>query len=230
MLDAEAKAASLKAVQAYRDRLNELVSFEKIIAPFDGVIMSRSTDVGRLINAGNGKTPLFNLVQTNPLYIYIRIPEYYTARLQPEFRAELHFTEHPGKTYAATLLNTAQSIDIASRTLLAQFSIDNTDNELLPGSYTEVHFKLPRAEGAVRLPVNTLIFRAQGLQVAVIDGDHKALLKSISISRDFGDLVEVDSGLSVGEAVILNPPDSLYTGQEVQIASAETIPSDRLKT
>lgn len=217
--DAEAKAAIVASTRANRDRLRDLVSFQKIIAPFDGVIMSRTTDIGRLINAGSGTVPLFRIVQSNLLRVYVRVPQYYSTNITPDLAAQLYFTEHPGKMYSAKLLDTAQAIDAVTRTLLVQFVIDNASYELLPGSYTEIHLKIPINRNHVRLPVNALIFRSQGMQVASIDGDHKATLKSITIGRDFGDFVEVVAGLKPGEDVILNPPDSLMSGQEVRIVS-----------
>lgn len=224
--DAQAKAAIVKATRANRDRLLELVSFQKVIAPFDGVIMSRTTDIGRLINAGSASLPpLFRIVQVNRLRIYVRVPQNYSSSIRPGLIVQLRFNQHPGKTYAAKLLDTARAIDNITRTLLVQFEIDNKDNDLLAGSYTEVHLTLPTPKGRVNLPVNTLIFRAQGLQVATIDGDSKALLKSITIGRDFGDFVEVSSGLTPGETIILNPPDSLISGQKVRVMSSE--PSDK---
>jgi RND family efflux transporter MFP subunit len=220
--NANAKAAVVVSTRANRDRLRDLVSYQRIYAPFDGVIASRTTDIGRLINAGSsGNVPLFRLVQSNRLRIYVRVPQYFSARIKPGLTAQLYFAEHPGKSYTAKLLDTAKAIDAMTRSLLLQLEFDNSKNELLPGSYTQVHFKLPPSATSVRLPVNTLIFRDQGLQVATIDGDSKALLKSITIGRDFGDIVEIVAGLQPGELVILNPPDSLFSGQKVHIFSEQ---------
>jgi len=215
--DAKAKTAIVVATRANRDRLRDLVNFQRIVAPFDGVIMSRTTDIGRLINAGSGTVPLFRLVQATRLRVYIRVPEYYSRNIKPGLEAKLFFTEQPGKFYVAKLLDNAKAIDTTTRTLLVQFEIDNTDEELLSGSYTEVHLLLPVNNDAVNLPVNTLIFRANGLQVATFDKDNKALLKSIVIGRDFGDYVEVLSGVAPGEPIILNPSDSLASGQPIKV-------------
>ena len=217
--DAQAKAAIVKSTIANRDRLRDLVSFQRVVAPFDGVIMSRTTDVGRLINAGSGTVPLFQMVQSNRLRVYVRVPEYFSSSIHRNLIAELQFTEHPGKSYSAKLLDTAQAIDRKTRTLLVQFEIDNASYELLPGSYTQLHLILPSNKNNVLLPVNTLIFRAQGMQVATIDGDSEVILKPITIGRDFGDTVEVVAGLTVGETVILNPPDSLMSNQKVRVVS-----------
>lgn len=182
--------------------------------------MSRTTDIGKLINAGSGTVPLFRLVQSDRLRLYVKVPEYFSSNIVPGLTVQLYFTEHPDKIFSATLLDTAKAIDPTTRTLLVQFEIDNTNSELLAGSYTEVHMKIPANKNYVRLPVNTLIFRSQGMQVATIDGNSEALLKSITIGRDFGDEVEVVAGLYPGEAVILNPPDSLFSGQKVHIVSS----------
>ncbi|CDZ75902.1 Efflux pump periplasmic linker BepF [Legionella massiliensis] len=216
---AKAMIATVNAAKANRDRLKELVSFEKVIAPFDGVISSRTTDIGSLINAGSGTSdvPLFHIVQSDPIRVYVQIPQTYATRLTPEMEVSLHFTEHPGKTYPAKLYQTANAIDPKSLTLLAQFTAANPKGELLAGGYTEVHFKMPLSDKLVRIPVNTLLFRSEGLQVGVIDSDNKVSLKKITISRDFGNEVEVNTGLVAGERIVLNPPDSLANGEKVRL-------------
>ncbi len=221
----KATAAIVMSTLANRDRLRDLVSFERVVAPFDGVIMSRTTDIGRLINAGSGTVPLFRIVQSNPLRVYIRVPEYFSDNIMPGLTAELHLPQHPRKNFPAKLIGTAKAIDVSTRTLLIQLQVDNAENELLAGSYAEVHLKLP-AKDSVILPVNTLIFRAEGMQVATIDGDSKVIFKSITIGHDFGDTVEVVAGVKPNESVILNPPDSLLNGQEVRIISTNTMSKD----
>jgi len=216
--DAKAKQAIVASMRANRDRLRDLVNFQRVVAPFDGIIMSRTTDVGRLINSGSGSMlPLFRIVQYNRLRVYVRVPQNYASSIVPTLTAQLHFSEHPDKIYSATLLDTAKAIDPNTRTLLIQLVTDNQNNELLPGGYVKVNLQLPEGKNIVRIPVNTLLFRADGLQVATIDGDHKVVLKPITIGRDFGDFVEVTTGIKPNETVILNPPDSILTGQEVQI-------------
>jgi RND family efflux transporter MFP subunit len=218
--DALAKAALVNAARANRDRLQELVGFERVVAPFDGIITSRTTDIGSLISEGSTtQRPLFHIVQADPLRIYVRVPQNYSARVSPDMTVELEFAEHPGKTFPATLIETAKAIDPISRTLLAEFKVDNKNDELLPGGYTQVHLKFPAMSHSVLLPVNVLLFRAQGLQVALLDKDNKVVLKAIKISRDFGNQVEIDSGITPGEVVIVNPSDSLATGQLVQVVS-----------
>jgi RND family efflux transporter MFP subunit len=217
---AQANAALVNAALANRDRLQELVGFERVIAPFDGVITSRTTDIGSLINAGsNQQRPLFHLSQVNPLRVYVKIPQNYSSRVVPGMTVELTFAEHPGKKFAATLLDTAQAIDPISRTLLAQFRVENDNDELLPGGYTEVHLKFLSQPNSVRIPVNALLFRAQGLQVGEVDSDSRVHLKSVSISRDYGNVVEINSGLETGTQIIINPSDSLIDGQKVRIVT-----------
>jgi RND family efflux transporter MFP subunit len=217
-----ANAALVNAATANVDHLKELVSFERVVAPFDGIITSRTTDIGSLINSGSGSTllPLFRIAEANPLRVYVRVPQNYSASIKPGLVAELHFAEHPGKVYQAKLLDTANAIDPVSRTLLVQFEVDNKDYELLPGGYTEAHIKVPAQPGTVRLPVNTILFRSEGLRVGVLDGDDKVILKPVKITRDFGDVVEISTGLVPGEKVIINPSDSLFTGQKVRIVKS----------
>jgi RND family efflux transporter MFP subunit len=215
----KAAAMQVAAAKANRDRLKKLVGFERVIAPFDGVITSRTTDLGSLINAGSNTRPaLFRIAQADALRIYVRVPQNYAQRIQPQMKVLLYFSSHPRTLFPATLFQTADAIDPKSRTLLAQFTTDNKNHLLLPGSYTEVHFAMPIPPEIVRIPVNTLLFRAQGLQVATIDDEHRVQLKAITINRDLGDTVEVNSGIQAGEDIILNPSDSIYTGQKVHIA------------
>lgn len=216
---ANALAASVAAARANRDRLQELVSFERVTAPFSGTISARSTDIGALINAGSSPNakPLFNLVQDNPLRIYVKIPQNYAYRIKPKMMVYLEFAERPGQQFPATLLQTASAINPTTRTLLAQFKMNNAEGKILPGGYAEVHFKMPSVTHAVRLPVNTLLFRAEGIQVATLTKDHTVLLKSVTISRDFGKEVQINSGIQPGEQIILNPPDSIMNGETVKV-------------
>ncbi|KTD28067.1 MULTISPECIES: efflux RND transporter periplasmic adaptor subunit [Legionella] len=216
----QATAALKIAAQANRDRLRDLVSYERVIAPFDGVISQRNIDIGSLINAGSGTNvfPLFHIVQSHRLRAYVQIPQTYVANIKPDMEVSLHFSEHPGKSFPAKLYKTADAINPASLTLLAQFWADNPDGELLPGGYTEMHFKMPLSQQLIRIPVNALLFRSDNLQVAVVDGNNTVKLRSITVSRDFGNEVEVNTGLKAGERIVLNPPDSLLDGQKVRLA------------
>jgi RND family efflux transporter MFP subunit len=217
---ATALEATVKSTQANVERLQKLVGFEKVIAPFDGFITSRTTDIGRLINAGSGSTlPLFSIVQANPLRLYIRIPQYYVAKINKGLQVYLSLAEHPEKTYSAKLLNTAQAIETNTRTLLAQFEVDNSRFQLLPGSYVEVHLQVTRDKNTIRLPVNTLIFRANGAQVAALEKDNLVNIKAVVIGRDLGDTLEIISGVKPGENIIVNPADDLRQGQKVNVVS-----------
>lgn len=218
-------AAALNAVviasRANLERLKQLVSFERVIAPFDGTITSRTTDIGSLINAGSSTdgVALFKIAQTDLLRVYVKIPQNYSTRITRDMTVNLRFTEHPGKLFPATLVETAQAIDPLTRTLLAQFKVNNKDNQLLAGSYAEVLFSFPVSPLTVRLPVNTLLFRSEGLQVATVDSNQCVVLKPITVTRDFGTEVEVRSGINPGDQVIVNPSDSILNGEKVRIAS-----------
>ncbi len=220
---AHALSASVIAMQANYDRLCELVKFERVTAPFAGMITSRTTDIGALINSGSSTQakPLFHLEQTNPLRVYVRIPQNYSALITPDMVVKLYFAEYPQQHFTAKLLKTANSIDPNTRTLLAQFILDNKNHQLLPGGYTEVHFSIPALAKIVKLPINTLIFRAEGLEVATVtktsNKKNVILLKSITIGRDFGRYVEVINGINVGDTVVMNPSDSIATGDIVKV-------------
>ncbi|MFI4962732.1 MAG: efflux RND transporter periplasmic adaptor subunit [Legionellales bacterium] len=218
---ASALAATVVSMRANRDRLSELVGFERVIAPFVGIISDRQTDIGALINTGSNPSepkPLFRMVQVDPLRLYVKIPQAYSTRITPNMEVSLEFAEHPGKTFPARLLETAHAVDPLTRTLLAQFEVDNKTKELSPGSYTSVHFLIPPYPNAVRLPVNTLLFRREGLQIATLDKESRVVLKAISIKRDFGNHIAIAAGIIPGEPVIINPSDSIYTGQQVRVS------------
>ncbi len=214
--DAKAKEATLASAKANRDRLYELSMFKTVRAPFDGIIYARLLDVGMLVNAGNNPgMPLFRIVQANVLRVYVKVPQNASARIVSGIHAEVHFVEHPGEVYKADLCHIAKNLDQSTRTMLTEFLINNTDGKLFAGGYAEVHIKLPSAL-RLRLPVNTLIFRAAGLQVATVVAG-KVVLKNIVLGRDFGDEVEINYGLSPDDVVIVNPPDSLKNGQQVSV-------------
>jgi RND family efflux transporter MFP subunit len=218
---AAASAATEASAEANVNHLHELVSFERIVAPFDGIITARNTDNGALIDAGSSGTgpELFHIAETDKLRVYVEVPETYADAVKPDLVAELHLAEHPGETFPAKLSHTADAIDPNTRTLLIELEADNDKGVLLPGGFAEVHLKLPASAETVMLPANTLLFRAQGMQVATIDDNGKAVLKSITIGRDYGNQVEVKSGITPGETIIVNPPDSLITGQPVHVVT-----------
>ena len=220
--DYAAKKAQLASSKANLDRLHQLEGFKRVVAPFDGVVTARNIDVGALINAGGGGQELFHVADTRKLRIYVQVPQSYAAAMKPGLEAKLHFTEHPGREYAAKLVRTANAIDPVQRTLRVELQTDNTDGGLLAGGYSEVHFKLPVAEQTLRVPSNALIFRSEGLQVATLGPDNKVALRKIKIGRDFGSEVEAVDGVSADDTLVINPPDSLSDGQTVKVTQPKT--------
>jgi RND family efflux transporter MFP subunit len=219
--DAAAKKAAADSAAANVSRLRELESFKRVVAPFSGVITARNTDIGALINAGQSTgTELFRIADTHKLRIYVQVPEAYAAVTSPGLEAELHFAEHPNKTFSAKTVRTSNALDPNLKTLQVELELDNATHEVFPGAYAEVHFKLPASAESLRLPANTVLFRAAGLQVATVDGQKRVKLKNIVQGRDFGNTIEILSGLQPDEVVILNPPDSLTDGTAVRIAPA----------
>ncbi len=225
--DFAAKKAMVASAESNVKRLEELQSFEKIYAPFEGVITARNTDVGHLINSGAGApaTELFHMAATQKLRVYINVPQQYSPAAKPGLTADLTLQQFPDRRFKGTLVRTANAIDVASRTLLVEVDVDNAGGELLPGSYAEVHLKVPTGPQALIVPVSALIFRSEGLQVATVQNDGRAQLVKITLGRDMGSTVEVTSGLSASDTVIVNPPDSLVTGETVRVVSTQTASS-----
>jgi RND family efflux transporter MFP subunit len=217
--DYAAKVATVQSAAYNVKRLEDLQSFTKIYAPFDGVITARNTDIGQLIDSGSG-TPakeLFHMAAIRTLRVFINVPQPYSPAAKPGISADLTLAQFPGRKFQGKLVRTANAIDLASRTLLVEVDVDNPTGELLPGDFTEVHLKIPSDIPTFILPVTSLIFRAQGLQVAVVE-NNQAKLKAIALGRDFGSEVEVVSGLTGQESVIVSPPDSIIDGEQVRIA------------
>jgi RND family efflux transporter MFP subunit len=218
--DAQAKHALLASAKANLDRLRELEDFKRVVAPFDGVVTARQTDIGALINSGAAQgAALFRVTDNSRLRIYVQVPESYAPMIRKGVQVGLGIAALPGKSFTAEVTRTADAMDSASRTLLAEIQYDNQKHDILPGGYAQVHFHLPVAEGKPRLPVSALIFRADGLQVARVDEQSKAHLVSVKMGRDFGKEVEIASGLSAGDRIIASPPDSLSEGDSVHIAA-----------
>jgi RND family efflux transporter MFP subunit len=218
-----AQKAAVEANSANVDRLQDLQSFEKVYAPFDGVITARSTDVGYLINAGAG-TPaqeLFHMASIAKLRLFVAVPEVYSRAAQNGAKAALTLDEFPGETFTGTLVRNANAINPASRTLNTEVDVDNPTGRLLPGAYVSVHLKLPEVVRSVTIPANALLFRSEGLRVGVVRNG-QAILVPITIGRDFGSVVEVVSGLDRSQSVILNPTDSLITGTPVRVNQGKT--------
>jgi RND family efflux transporter MFP subunit len=221
--DAAAKEAAEQSAAANAARLRELESFKRVVAPFDGVVTQRNTDVGALINAG--ETPgsaLFRVADTHRLRIYVSVPQSYAGQVSQGTSAGLVFADRPGKRYDASVSSTARALDASSRTLQVELQIDNAQGELLPGSYAEVHFDLRGTDGTLlRIPVNSVLFRAQGLLVATVDSSGHAHLHRITQGRDFGREIEVLSGVEESDTLIVNPPDSISDGMQVRVAPPE---------
>jgi RND family efflux transporter MFP subunit len=214
-----AMKATVSSNAANVRRLEQLQSFEKILAPFDGVITARNLDVGVLVNAGSTTTPsqeLFHMAAIDRLRVFVAVPEVYAPAARPGAQATLTLDAFPGRTFRGTLVRTANAIDLTARTLLVEVDVDNPKGELLPGAYVFVHLQLPKNVRSVTIPVNALIFRAQGLQVAVVR-DGQAQLVPITIGRDDGGFVEVVRGLEPSDQVIVAPSDSLTSGTRVRV-------------
>jgi RND family efflux transporter MFP subunit len=218
--DFAAKKATVDSAAYNVKRLEDLQSFTKVYAPFDGVITARNTDIGQLIDSGSASPAkeLFHVAATRTLRVFINVPQQYSVAAKPGLFADLTLAQFPGRKFQGKLVRTANAIDLASRTLLVEVDVDNTTGELLPGAFTEVHLKIPADIPTFILPVNTLIFRAQGLQVAAVENNNTAKLVSIALGRDFGAEVEVVSGLTGQESIIASPPDSIIDGEQVRIA------------
>jgi RND family efflux transporter MFP subunit len=222
-----ANKAIVQADQAAVDQYGALVSFEKVYAPFDGVITARNTDIGDLINSGsnaNVKTDLFHIAQPGMLRVYVNVPEEYSRGIKVGMTADLALAEFPGRTFQGNLVRTADAINMTTRTLLIEIDVANPTNTLLTGSYAEVHLKVPTQSSTFIIPVNTLIFRSEGLRVGVVK-DQKVTLTAVTPGHDFGNQIEIVAGLKSDDQIIINPPDSIITGQQVQIVQA-TLPGD----
>ena len=218
-----ANKAIVEADQAAVQQYSALVSFEKVYAPFDGVITARNTDIGDLINSGsnaNVKTNLFHIAQPGVLRVYVNVPEEFSQQTKPGLTADLKLAEFPGRMFTGKLVRTAEAINYATRTLLVEVDVNNPSGELLSGAYAEVHFKVPGQVSTYILPVDTLLFRKEGLNVAIVENG-KAKLVPVTPGRDFGDSIEIVSGLQGNESVITSPPDSIVTGETVKIAAPQ---------
>jgi RND family efflux transporter MFP subunit len=217
--DQAAKTTAVTSAQANVSRLEQLVAYEKVYSPIDGIITARNIDIGALVNAGSN-TPgreLFHVASNSTLRVYVSVPEAYSQAARQGVPAYLTLNEFPGRQFHGTVVRNAQAIDMASRTLLVEVDVKNPTGELLPGSYVEVHLKMPSKIPAVTVPSNALLFRSQGLQVAKVANGRTELVPVI-LGRDYGDTVEIVSGIKQQDQVILNPSDSILGGQQVRIA------------
>jgi RND family efflux transporter MFP subunit len=223
-----ANKSIVEADKAAVEQYSALVSFEKVYAPFDGVITARNTDIGDLINSGsssNLKTDLFHIAQPGRLRVYVNVPEEYSRGIANGMTADLSLAEFPDHKFQGKVVRTADAINMTTRTLLIEVDVDNPTGTLLTGSYAEVHLAVPTQSSTFLIPVNTLLFRTEGLRVGVVK-EGKVVLTAVTPGHDFGDQMEIVSGLRTDDQVIINPPDSIVSGQQVQIVQA-TLPGDK---
>jgi len=217
-------SSAVKSAEANVQRLKELQSFEKVYAPFDGVVTARGIDTGQLITEGSA-SELFHMQAIRTLRVYANVPQIYSDSMKRGSKIDLTFIEHPGKTFQGTLVRTADAIDPVSRTLLVEVDVDNRTGDLLPGSLAQVHFKTQTNTPTFIVPASALIFRREGLRVGTVDDGNKAHLLPVSIGQDDGATVVIVSGLKAGDKVIQDPPDSLIEGEAVYVESPNNQPA-----
>jgi len=212
--------ANLAAADANVRRLEELESFKNVYAPFSGVLTRRNVDPGALINSG-AQAPgreLFDIARVDPLRVYVSVPQAYAPNIKIGMKANVTLQEFPGQKFVGTVVRTAEAIDMATRTLNTEVDVPNKDSKLLPGSFGQVHFSTGTSVPRITIPVNAMLFRAQGAQVAVVDKDSRVHLRPITIGRDFGATLEILGGIEVSDQIVINPSDSLEEGQQVRVA------------
>jgi RND family efflux transporter MFP subunit len=213
-----ANVAQVRAAQANVDRLVAEEGFKRLIAPFDGIVTARETDIGALINVGAaGGAELFVVSETNKLRVYLNVPQNYVPSVPPGTKATISVPEHPDKSYGGTVEASAQSVDPSTGTTLMQLIVDNSAGEMMPGDYASIHLQIPAAANVLSVPSSALIFDAKGLSIATVDSGNRVLLKPVSIERDLGAVVELASGLTPNDRVIQNPPDGVGNGAEVRL-------------
>jgi RND family efflux transporter MFP subunit len=218
---AAATAAAVRSAESNVQRIKELQSFEKVYAPFDGVVTERTVDIGQLIDTGAGKE-LFRVQALQTLRVYTNLPQAYSQSVKPGMKIGITFAEHTGKTYMGTLVRTADAIDPASRTLLVEVDVDNRAGELLPGSLAQVHFKTPNAAQTFVVPVSAIIFRREGMRLGLVVNSNNgtiAHLVPVIIGEDDGATVQIASGINASDRVIQDPPDSLIEGERVTVVN-----------
>jgi RND family efflux transporter MFP subunit len=211
------------------DRLQALEGFKKIVAPFDGVVTARETDIGALINVGSGTgngPELFKVADIHKMRIFVQVPQQLSAGIRPGLTADLTLPQYPDKTFKSTIATTSSAINVTARTLLVELHSDNPDGLLQPGAYGQVTFQLATDPNVVRIPTSALLFREQGLQVATLGPGDKIELKSVKLGRNLGTDVEVVSGLSMSDRVVNSPPDSLSAGEGVRVAEQSLSPTE----
>jgi RND family efflux transporter MFP subunit len=216
-----ANIAQVRAAQANVDRLVAEEDFKHLIAPFDGIVTARETDIGALINVGAaGGSELFVVSETSKLRVYVNVPQNYVPSVPAGTKATIRVPEHPGKTFTGTVEASAQAVNPSSGTTLMQIIVDNSAGELMPGDYASIHLQTAGSRNALSVPSSALIFDAKGLSIATVGADNRVLIKPVSIERDLGAVVELASGLAQNDRVIVNPPDGIGTGAEVRLPDA----------
>ena len=219
-----AQEANVQAATAAVGRLEQMQSYEKIVAPFDGVITERKTDFGDLVNAGNAGVgrELFRISQNNVVRVFVTVPEEFSTQVKPGTRASMDVISLPNRHFAASVTRTADSIDITSRTLTVELDVPNPSGELLSGAYANVHFQLPLNVVPLVLPSSTILFQADGPQVGIVNSQNQVELRKVTLGHDFGDTIEIMAGVRSADSVVANPPDSLTNGMRVAVESAST--------
>jgi RND family efflux transporter MFP subunit len=210
-----AARSNVQSAEANLSRLRDLQAFEIVRAPFDGVITARNTDIGALVNTGMPAQELFHIASVAKLRVYVNVPQIYSQSTVPGLSADLTLAEFPGRHFRGKIVRNAESMDVATRTLLTEVDVDNPTGELKPGAYAQVHLTLPASVPSVIVPVGAVLFRSEGLRVAVIRDGNKVELRQVIVGKDYGTEVEVVSGLRPSDLVVMNPPDSLTSGTVV---------------
>ena len=222
-----ASIAQVKAAQANVDRLVAEEGFKRLIAPFDGIVTARETDIGALINVGAaGGAELFVVSDTSKLRVYVNVPQNYVPSVPPGTKATIRVPEHPDKTYSGTVEASAQAVNASSGTTLMQLIVDNSASEMMPGDYASIHLQIAAAARVLRVPSSALIFDAKGLSIATVDANDRVLIKPVSLERDLGAVVEIASGLVPNDRVIENPPDGIGTGASVRVTGGGSLDAD----
>jgi RND family efflux transporter MFP subunit len=227
-----ANVAQVKAAQASVDQLVAEEGFKRLVAPFDGIVTARETDIGALINVGSsgggisvgsaGGAELFVVSATSKLRVYVSVPQNYVPSVPPGTKATITVPEHPGKTYSGTVEASAQAVIPTTGTTLMELVVDNSAGEMMPGDYASIHLQIPSAANVLSVPSSALIFDAKGLSIATVDSHDRVLIKPVSIERDLGSVIELASGVSPTDRVIQNPPDGVGNGDEVRLSGTES--------
>jgi len=219
-----AQTANVQAAEAAVSRLEQMQGFEKIVAPFDGVITLRTTDFGDLVNAGNAGAgrELFRISQNNVVRVFVTVPEEFSKQVRTGTKASMDLTELPNRHFAAAVTRTTDAIDASSRTLTVELDVPNPSGELLPGAYTTVHFQLPLNVVPLVIPSSAILFQASGPQVGLVNSQNQVELRKVTLGHDFGDTIQVLTGVRPTDAVVANPPDSLTNGMRVAVQSANS--------